>query len=124
MTLGVPWRTMRRRADPPTRAPRQAVARVIDDPPGCHRRANLQLRRQTLKYLLAGGRRIHRFADCLALFPPGISQLLPAGIRPRSAFLGTGQLTLAIRRASRNSAPTTRIMLSAECSRLPSLIAL
>lgn len=55
-----------------------------------------EVRRDTLRDLLAAGMSQTAIADLLEMSKSRISQLLSAGTRPERTFLGTGKLTVAI----------------------------
>lgn len=54
------------------------------------------VRRETLRELLAGGMSQIAIAEMLDMSKSRVSQLLSAGTRPERTFLGTGMLTVAI----------------------------
>ena len=54
------------------------------------------LRRETLRELLASGMPQMAIADLLGISKSRVSQLLSAGSRPERAFLGTGTVTVAV----------------------------
>ena len=54
------------------------------------------LRRETLRELLASGMPQMAIADMLGISKSRVSQLLSAGSRPERAFLGTGTVTVAV----------------------------
>jgi hypothetical protein len=54
------------------------------------------LRRETLRELLASGMPQMAIADLLGISKSRVSQLLSAGSRPERAFLGSGALTVAV----------------------------
>jgi predicted XRE-type DNA-binding protein len=54
------------------------------------------LRRETLRELLAAGMPQMAIADMLGISKSRVSQLLSAGSRPERAFLGTGAVTVAV----------------------------
>jgi hypothetical protein len=54
------------------------------------------LRRETLRELLAAGMPQMAIADLLGISKSRVSQLLSAGSRPERAFLGTGTVTVAV----------------------------
>jgi hypothetical protein len=80
-------------SDPRERA--RAVNKLIDE----YQTAVAELsdiRRETLRELLAGGMSQIAIADMLDMSKSRVSQLLSAGTRPERTFLGTGTLTVAI----------------------------
>src|SRR5262249_24135987 len=54
------------------------------------------LRRETLRELLASGMPQTAIAEMLGISKSRVSQLLSAGSRPERAFLGTGTVTVAV----------------------------
>jgi hypothetical protein len=54
------------------------------------------LRRDTLRELLAGGMSQIAIADMLGMSKSRVSQLLSVGTRPERTFLGTGKVTIAV----------------------------
>jgi hypothetical protein len=80
-------------SDPRERA--RAVNKLIDE----YQTAVAELsdiRRETLRELLADGMSQIAIADMLDMSKSRVSQLLSAGTRPERTFLGTGTLTVAI----------------------------
>ena len=79
--------------DPRERA--RAVNKLIEE----YQAAGAELsdvRRETLRELLAGGMSQIAIAEMLDMSKSRVSQLLSAGTRPERTFLGTGTLTVAI----------------------------
>jgi hypothetical protein len=79
--------------DPGQRA--RAVSKLIDD----YQAAIAELsdvRRETLRELLASGLSQMAIADMLGMSKSRVSQLLSAGTRPERTFLGTGKITVAV----------------------------
>jgi hypothetical protein len=79
--------------DPGERA--LAVNRLIDE----YQAAIAELsdvRRETLRELLASGMPQMAIADLLGISKSRVSQLLSAGSRPERTFLGTGTVTVAV----------------------------
>ena len=79
--------------DPAERA--VAVNRLIDDYQAAIAELS-DLRRETLRELLAAGMPQMAIADLLGISKSRVSQLLSAGSRPERAFLGTGTVTVAV----------------------------
>jgi len=79
--------------DPAERA--VAVNRLIDDYQAAIAELS-DLRRETLRELLAAGMQQMAIADLLGISKSRVSQLLSAGSRPERAFLGTGTVTVAV----------------------------
>ena len=79
--------------DPGERA--RAVNQLIDDYQAAIAELS-DLRRETLRELLASGMPQMAIADMLGISKSRVSQLLSAGSRPERAFLGTGTVTVAV----------------------------
>ena len=79
--------------DPAERA--VAVNRLIDEYQAAIAELS-DLRRETLRELLASGMPQMAIADMLGISKSRVSQLLSAGSRPERAFLGTGTVTVAV----------------------------
>ena len=79
--------------DPRERA--LAVNKLIDEHQAAVNELS-DLRRDTLRELLASGMSQIAIAELLGMSRSRISQVLSAGTRPERAFLGTGKLTVAI----------------------------
>jgi hypothetical protein len=79
--------------DPAERA--VAVNRLIDDYQAAIAELS-DLRRETLRELLASGMPQMAIAEMLGISKSRVSQLLSAGSRPERAFLGTGAVTVAV----------------------------
>jgi hypothetical protein len=79
--------------DPAERA--RAVSKLIDE----YQTAVASLsdvRRDTLRELLAAGMSQNAIADMLGMSKSRVSQLLSVGTRPERTFLGTGKVTIAV----------------------------
>jgi hypothetical protein len=79
--------------DPGERA--RAVNQLIDEYQAAIAELS-DLRRETLRELLASGMPQMAIADMLGISKSRVSQLLSAGSRPERAFLGTGTVTVAV----------------------------
>ncbi len=79
--------------DPAARA--AAANRLIDEYQAAINELS-DLRRETLRELLASGMAQMAIADLLGISKSRVSQLLSAGSRPERAFLGTGTVTVAV----------------------------
>ena len=79
--------------DPAERA--VAVNRLIDNYQAAITELS-DLRRETLRELLAAGMPQMAIADLLGISKSRVSQLLSAGSRPERAFFGTGTVTVAV----------------------------
>jgi hypothetical protein len=97
--------------DPRERA--RAVNKLIDE----YQTAVAELsdmRRETLRELLASGMSQIAIADMLDMSKSRVSQLLAAGTRPERTFLGTGSLTVAIGGKVETGKPQPGGLVSAE----------
>jgi hypothetical protein len=79
--------------DPGERA--RAVNQLIDEYQAAIAELS-DLRRETLRELLASGMPQMAIAEMLGISKSRVSQLLSAGSRPERAFLGTGMVTVAV----------------------------
>jgi hypothetical protein len=97
--------------DPRERA--RAVSKLIDE----YQAAVTELsdvRRETLRELLASGMTQNAIAELLDMSKSRVSQLLSAGTRPERTFLGTGTLTVAIGGKTETGKPQPGGVVSAE----------
>ena len=81
------------------------------------------VRRETLRELLASGMTQMAIADMLDMSKSRVSQLLSAGTRPERTFLGTGTLTVAIGGKVETGKPQPGGVVSAEAFRAYELLA-
>ncbi len=79
--------------DPGERA--RAVNKLIDEYQAAIAELS-EVRRETLRELLASGKSQMAIAEMLGMSKSRVSQLLSAGTRPERTFLGTGRVTVAV----------------------------